>query len=98
MKQFSDVIEINEAMLNSDMLTFIPCQATKGEVKFCVAVGGIFNIKKKNGNDPISQTDHRRTGHRDLSRNEKKPGGERNGGRHPQHQRNESPRSAALSP
>ena len=46
MKQFSDVIEINEAMLNPDMLTFIPCQATKGEVKFCVAVGGIFNIKK----------------------------------------------------
>ena len=46
MKQFSDVIEINEAMLNPDMLAFIPCQATKGEVKFCVAVGGIFNIKK----------------------------------------------------
>lgn len=46
MKQFSDVIEINEAMLNPDMLTFIPCQATKGEVKYCVAVGNIFNIKK----------------------------------------------------
>ena len=46
MKQFSDVIEINEAMLNPVMLTFILCQATKGEVKFCVAVGGIFNIKK----------------------------------------------------
>ena len=33
-------------MLNPDMLSFIPCQANKGEVKFCVAAGNVFNIKK----------------------------------------------------
>lgn len=42
----NDRFGINEAMLNPDMLSFIPCQANKGEVKFCVAAGNVFNIKK----------------------------------------------------
>lgn len=46
MKHLTDIVEINEGALNTELLTFVPCQATKGEVKFCVAVGGIFNIKK----------------------------------------------------
>ena len=37
---------LSGAMLNPDMLSFIPCQANKGEVKFCVAAGNVFHIKK----------------------------------------------------
>lgn len=49
MKTLNEFVEdssINEALLNADQLQFIPCQATKGDVKYCVAVGNVFNIKK----------------------------------------------------
>ena len=44
MKQLVEIV--NESLLDPNKLKFIPCQATKGDVKYCVAVGDVFNIKK----------------------------------------------------